>query len=238
MFKEKGQYKEALEKMTGQGTEIDPHFQRAYGVIVTNPNSRTENPTETRFTQQFAEQFDEDYTEYFENRKATPEKEKQRRKLEDGESSTDSENINNDQAKKVKQLKGEPKAKKRNEEEELVARDNLRIKTMAQFKSLCDGDLMMFTDIENKLIDMATIKGKCFEDSSMEEDEREVDSDLEQRGLLSPEHNFGRRSDNSELHNSIRSSQDYWQKIENKYAKHAARERTLKAKIQKQDEQK
>lgn len=71
----------------------------------------------------------------------------------------------------------------------------------------------MFLDIENKMIDMATLKGKCFEDSSMEEYEHEIESEIEKRGLNSAELNFGRRSDNSELHNSIRSSHDYWQTI-------------------------
>lgn len=58
---------------------------------------------------------------------------------------------------------------------------------------------------------MATIKGKAFEDSSMEEAEREVISDLSHRGLYNLEMNFGRKSDNSEALFSAHSSQDYWE---------------------------
>ena len=121
----------------------------------------------------------------------------------------------------------------KNEEEELVARDNLKIKTLAKYKTLKDGDIKMYQDIENKMIDLAICKGKCFDDSSMEEMEHEVESDFEKRDLNKAEMNFGRRSENSELHESIRSSHDYWQEVENKYAKHKRRDRTLKAKLEK-----
>ena len=41
----------------------------------------------------------------------------------------------------------------------------------------------MYTEIDNHLIDLATIKGKAFDDSSMEEYEREIESDMEARGV-------------------------------------------------------
>ena len=60
------------------------------------------------------------------------------------------------------------------------------------------------------MLDMADIKGRAFSDSSVEEMEREVISELSQRGLNNPEANFGRQSDNSEAHISVHSSVDYW----------------------------
>lgn len=65
-------------------------------MVVTNPNAtnNTDKPNETKITSLFAQEFDEDYTKYFEERKATPEKDKEKRKFEaNGESSTDSENV-------------------------------------------------------------------------------------------------------------------------------------------------
>ena len=103
------------------------------------------------------------------------------------------------------------KNKELNPTEALLARDNLRIKTIAQYKSIKAGDISMYTDIENRMIDIATCKGKALEDSSIEEYERAIESDMEERGVKKAENNFGRRSDNSELLKSVRSSEDYWQ---------------------------
>ena len=85
---------------------------------------------------------------------------------------------------------------------------------MAKFKALRDGEMQMYTDIENRLIDLATMKGAAFEDDSMEEKEREIESDMEERGINNVDNNYGRRSNNSELLGSVNSSQDFWQKIE------------------------
>ena len=60
------------------------------------------------------------------------------------------------------------------------------------------------------MVDLAYIKSLALEDSSVEEYERELESELGQRGLLTLDDNYGRRSDNSELLQSVRSSQDYW----------------------------
>ena len=92
----------------------------------------------------------------------------------------------------------------------MLARDDLRIRTMAQYKAVKAGDAQMFQDIENQMIDLALCKGLAFEDSSIEEFERGVDSDLEDRGLNNPDCHFGRRSQNSELLGSVAASQDYW----------------------------
>lgn len=57
---------------------------------------------------------------------------------------------------------------------------------------------------------MAYLKGRAFDDSSMEEMEREIISELSDRGLNNIEANFGRRSENSEALGSVKSSQDYF----------------------------
>ena len=100
---------------------------------------------------------------------------------------------------------------------------------MAKYKTLRDGDIHMYNAIEDRLVDLATCKGKAFSDSSIEEYERGIESELEEMGLNHADANFGRKSANSELLGSINSSCDYWQRIENKYAKHDGRERTLRA---------
>ena len=92
----------------------------------------------------------------------------------------------------------------------MLARDNLKIKTLAKFKSMRQGDIQMYCDIENNMMDLAACKGIAYEDESMEEYERAIESDLEQRGYNNPDANFGRRSQNSELLNSVHSSQDFW----------------------------
>ena len=55
-----------------------------------------------------------------------------------------------------------------------VERDNLRYKAMAKYKTLRDGEIQMFSDIENELVDLAAVKGIAFENSSIEESEREI----------------------------------------------------------------
>ena len=61
-------------------------------------------------------------------------------------------------------------------------------------------------------------------DSSMEEMERAVEDDFKDRGLATHECKYGRRSENSELHDSLHSSADYWQGLQEK---HKNRERTF-----------
>ena len=61
------------------------------------------------------------------------------------------------------------------------------------------------------MLDLAELKGKAFSDSSIEEMEREVISQLSERGLNTFEANFGRKSENSEELQSIHSSIDFWQ---------------------------
>ena len=89
--------------------------------------------------------------------------------------------------------------------------NHLKIKSIAKYKSLKSSDLKQYDDIQNGLLDLPAIKGKAFEDSSMEEMEREVISDLSHRGLNNYEMNYGRKSENSEALFSAHSSQDYWE---------------------------
>lgn len=110
-------------------------------------------------------------------------------------------------------------------------RDNLRIKTIAKWKTLRDGDINMYTEIENNLLDLASIKGKAFSDSSMEEKERSIESDLEKRGLSHPDTHYGRQSENSERIGSVLSEDNFWQTLELGKKKSAPeRTRTLIAK--------
>ena len=51
---------------------------------------------------------------------------------------------------------------------------------MAGYKAILDGEIQMYTDIENKVMDLAACKGRAFDDSSMEESERELLEMLEE----------------------------------------------------------
>ena len=60
--------------------------------------------------------------------------------------STDSEDS---AANKKKILLARVKNKAPDEEEQMLARDNLKIKTIAKYKTIMAGDINMYTDIEN-----------------------------------------------------------------------------------------
>lgn len=64
--------------------------------------------------------------------------------------------------------------------------NDLKIKSMAKYKCVKYGDLTMYKEINEEKVDMAAIKGRAFDDSSMEEVEREIISDLSKRGLNNP----------------------------------------------------
>ena len=64
----------------------------------------------------------------------------------------------------------------------------------------------MFSDIENDLVDLAAVKGLAFENSSMEESEREIFEQIdEEKALRGIDDYDGRRSQNSELLKSVQS---------------------------------
>ena len=50
-------------------------------------------------------------------------------------------------------------AKEAQEAEAMLARDNLKIKMMARYKALKQGQIQAFLDIENELTDLAQCKG-------------------------------------------------------------------------------
>ena len=85
---------------------------------------------------------------------------------------------------------------------------------MARYKTLLDGEIQMYTDIENDLMEIAEIKGIACDDSEIEMEEREIEAGLTLRRIEGTESHDGRRSDNSEKLHSIRSSREFWQKIE------------------------
>ena len=68
----------------------------------------------------------------------------------------------------------------------MLARDNLRIKTMAKYKSIKAGEVFLYQEIENQLVDLALRKGKAFEDSSMEEKERAISTIREDPAAIIP----------------------------------------------------
>ena len=94
---------------------------------------------------------------------------------------------------------------------------------MAKYKTLLDGEIQMFSDIENELVDLAAVKGIAFENSSIEESEREIFEQIdEEKAMRGDDLYDGRRSQNSELLKSIQSNHDYWQNLTDK----AQRKRT------------
>ena len=95
--------------------------------------------------------------------------------------------------------------------------------------------MTLHEELDGELLDMAEIKRLAFEDSSIEEMEREVISDLSDRGMNVPEMNFGRRSDDSEALHSVRSSENYWRE---KLIMHGKRVRSKRARSEKNAEMK
>ena len=79
------------------------------------------------------------------------------------------------------------------------------------------------------MTDLAYCKGKAFSDSSVEEMERAIESNLEARGLNDSEHNYGKKSDNSEMQASLDSDLNYWQEFNPFSKKHMDRKRTVEA---------
>ena len=70
----------------------------------------------------------------------------------------------------------------------------------------------MYTDIENRMISLAECKGIACEDTSIEDFEEELQAQLTKREKMCNISDYdGRRSDNSEVLKSVRSSKNYWQ---------------------------
>ena len=80
----------------------------------------------------------------------------------------------------IKLAKRQSKSK-RNVTEDDFRRDDLKFKTMAQYKAVKEGDVLMFDEIDRRAYDLAAIKGKALEDSEFEEEEREIDEMLNEQ---------------------------------------------------------
>ena len=106
-----------------------------------------------------------DYTQYLKKREKDAVQE-----VEDSEDSKSKKSVDEEQAYTVKRLKDKAKE----EAEALLARDNLKIKSLAKYKTIRVGKLEDFLNIDNDQVDLAFIKGRAFEDSSMEEKERSI----------------------------------------------------------------
>ena len=89
--------------------------------------------------------------------------------LED-EHSSDSASFNSDENKKKKKQQAALKQVNNLEPE----RENLKHRTMAKYKAILDGEIQMYTDIENRMINLAQCKGIAGDDSSLEEFEDEL----------------------------------------------------------------
>ena len=74
---------------------------------------------------------------------------------------------------------GRREAHKKAEAVAMLERDNLRIRTITKYKTIKENKHNNFLDIENELTDLAYCKGKAFSDSSMEEMERAIESELD-----------------------------------------------------------
>ena len=81
---------------------------------------------------------------------------------------------------------------------------------MAKYKVLLDGETQMYTDIENRMLDLALCKGIACDDTSLENSERDIEEMLERENAERRDSYDGRRSSNSELLKSVRSSRDFW----------------------------
>ena len=85
------------------------------------------------------------------------------REINEDLESSDSNSSNNSEAQRRK------KKKRGNIEDNLAqARNNLKFKSMAKYKALADGEIQMYTDIENQLVDLAICKGIACDDSDIE----------------------------------------------------------------------
>ena len=95
-------------------------------------------------------------------------------------------------------------------------RDDLTYRQLARFKAINGKDSALYQELNSNRVDLAFIKGVGLEDSSLEEVERLIEQNRIQEASNSDSSNDGRRSDNSELKLSVRSSQNFWMNLENK----------------------
>ena len=102
------------------------------------------------------------------------------------------------------------RASRRGKNEAITDRDDLKFRSIAAYKAISKGDVQFFKEIKKKQIDLAQCKGYGLSDSSIEESDRQYTSIRREENDLDDD---GRRSDNSEAVDSVRSSEDYWEEL-------------------------
>ena len=90
-------------------------------------------------------------------------------------------------------------------------KSKLKFKNMAAYRALKEGETQIYVDIENDLLDLPFKKGLACNNERIEISERGLIEDIEQIKKERRDRTYdGRRSDDSELLDSVRSSEDYW----------------------------
>lgn len=93
----------------------------------------------------------------------------------------------------------------------MFKRENLKHQTIAAHKAIEDGDLDRAIALRKGEVGIGSVKAQAMGDHqrSIETMEELIKLDYKDRGI-----DFGRRDDNSELCDSVRSSCDYWEDID------------------------
>ena len=206
-----------LEREPAAGDLSGFYYHREFGLVDQNDKALfdaknggaqkkgKQNPADNKVAKEFLEYLDQQEEQY--DAKRPVKEDGMRGVLEDVESSG-SASYNSDENQKKK--KKEALVKVNNLEPE---RENLKHRTMAKYKAVLDGEIQMYTDIENRMINLAQCKGiAAGDDSSLEEFEEELQEQLTKRKKMCNQSDYdGRRSSNSEMLKSVRSSKNYWQ---------------------------
>lgn len=107
-----------------------------------------------------------------------------------------------DQRKSVQQRiqEGIQRKMKKTKENFLLARDNLRFKSLAQYRAINDGDVMRYELIENNALTQAAVRGLATRHPSIEDFQAHKDNDYFMLENLSLEGSdeFPRDGDNSD----------------------------------------
>ncbi len=112
--------------------------------------------------------------------------------------------------------KAEKNQKKKANEGEYVDRNDLTFRMIATYRTVSKQDYTLMNEIENKKVDLAFIKGIAADESSFEEEERMHDNirKFQKKVPINESLSEDKRSDNSELKVSVRSSQNYFMDFE------------------------
>eukprot|EP00347_Sterkiella_histriomuscorum_P001915 403370180 len=103
----------------------------------------------------------------------------------------------------------------------LQKRDDLKYKTLAKYKAVCNGDILSYDLIDQGLMRRPSIRALALENTSIEEFERELQQNASE--YEDPNKPSGRHSsiDNfDERQSNVRSSREYWQEINTQDSKY------------------